>query len=217
MFSSSSTYHFSFKDQHLHFFSTSCTTDTTFFPTSYPVPDNEFDHAVLTIVCMCVCIDIECSPYMAWRLQCSCQFCNWDTYGSLYVECLHRLGLPLLYYRQICGDLIFMYQLFNGGVDMTPEDIFTLAEDGCMRGHPCKVLKPRATSSVRRSLFSIGISRNSLPAKVVCSGSVNLSKANLEPAPACTTIFLACATLRMGLVLLQYLCRYTREEESIEA
>ena len=99
-----------------------------------------------------------------------------------YEERLRRLGLPSLYYRRMRGDMIFMYQLFNGGVDITPEDFFTLAKDGCTRGHPYKVLKPRATCRVRRSVFSIRAVNdwNSLPAKVVCSGSANSFKASLD-------------------------------------
>ena len=99
-----------------------------------------------------------------------------------YKERLKLLKLPSLYYRRKRGDMIFLYQLFHGGVDIRPEDFFTLAADGITRGHPFKVLKPRAVCRVRRSIFSVRVvdSWNTLPAKVVCSASVAAFKANLD-------------------------------------
>ena len=53
--------------------------------------------------------------------------------------------------------MIFLYELFHGGVDIKPEDFFTLAAHGITRGQPFKVLKPRAVSRARRSVFSVWV------------------------------------------------------------
>ena len=99
-----------------------------------------------------------------------------------YEERLRRLQLPSLYYRRKRGDMIFMYQLFHSGVDLDPEDFFTIVKEGTTRGHPFKVHKPRATCRVRRFAFSVRVvnSWNGLPATVVCSPSLASFKANLD-------------------------------------
>ena len=99
-----------------------------------------------------------------------------------YEERLRRLRLPSLYYRRKRGDMIFMYQLFNGGVDVNPEDFFSLVKGGTTRGHPFKVQKPRAECRVRRSAFSVRVvnSWNALPAHVVCSSSLTSFKKHLD-------------------------------------
>ena len=99
-----------------------------------------------------------------------------------YEKRLQRLRLPSLYYRRRRGDMVFMYQLFHGGLDANPEVYFTLAENRLTRGHPYKVLKQRAVGRVRRSAFSIRSVNdwNALPESVVCSASVNIFKASLD-------------------------------------
>ena len=99
-----------------------------------------------------------------------------------YEERLRRLQLPSLYYRRKRGDMIYMYQLFNSGINVNPKDFFTLVKDGTTRGHPFKVLKPRAACRVRRSVFSVRVVNdwNALPAYVVCSASVTSFKASLD-------------------------------------
>ena len=44
-----------------------------------------------------------------------------------YEERLRVLKLPSLYFRRKRGDMIFVYQLLNGGVDMIPADLFERA------------------------------------------------------------------------------------------
>ena len=41
-----------------------------------------------------------------------------------------RKRLPSLYYRRKRGDTIYVYQLFNGGVDIIPNKFFTRVSDG---------------------------------------------------------------------------------------
>ena len=99
-----------------------------------------------------------------------------------YEKRLQRLQLPSLYYRRRRGDMVFMYQLFNGGIDANPEAYFVLAGRRLTRGHPFKILKQRAVCRVRRSAFSIRSVNdwNALPESVVRSASVNTFKASLD-------------------------------------
>ena len=99
-----------------------------------------------------------------------------------YVDRLRSLRLPSLYYRRRRGDMIYLYQLFHRGVDADPAKLFNLATERTTRGHPFKVLKPTATSRVRRSVLAVRAVNdwNSLPADVVCSPSVNSFKTRLD-------------------------------------
>ena len=99
-----------------------------------------------------------------------------------YEERLRALQLPSLYYRRRRGDMIHTYQIFHGGVDVNPTDLFVLATGATTRGNPYKVFKPSAVVRVRRTAFAIRVIKdwNSLPAEVVCSPTVNKFKANLD-------------------------------------
>ena len=102
--------------------------------------------------------------------------------GLSYQERLRALQLPSLYYRRRRGDMIFMYQMFHNGVDMSPTDLFETATDAVTRGHPYKLRKPAAVCRVRRSALAVRTVNdwNSLPAGVVCSPTVNTFKARLD-------------------------------------
>ena len=102
-----------------------------------------------------------------------------------YEERLRRLRLPSLYYRRKRGDMIFMYQLFNCGVDVNPEDFFSFVKGGTTRGHPFKVQKPRAECRVRRSAFSVRVVNcwNALPAQ--CTRGLLVLLDILQEAPGC--------------------------------
>ena len=78
--------------------------------------------------------------------------------------------------------MIFIYQMFNGGVDISPVDLFELASDGTTRGHPFKLRKPSAVCRSRRAALAVRTVNdwNGLPSKVVCSPSVNIFKARLD-------------------------------------
>ena len=78
--------------------------------------------------------------------------------------------------------MIFMYQMFHSGVDMSPTDLFKTATDAATRGHPYKLRKPAAVSRVRRSALAVRAVNdwNSLPAKVVSSPTVNSFKVRLD-------------------------------------
>lgn len=99
-----------------------------------------------------------------------------------YVERLQALHLPSLYYRRRRGDMIRVYQLFNGGVDQDFQQFFTLDHNTRTRGHKWKILKPLATSRVRRNAFAIRVVSdwNGLPSSVVEASSVNHFKNKLD-------------------------------------
>ena len=99
-----------------------------------------------------------------------------------YTERLQHLKLPSLYYRRRRGDMIAIYQLFNGGLDLEPEQFFTVAGTTSTRGHPLKLQKPQATTRVRRNTLAVRAINNwnSLPRHVVMSLSINQFKANLD-------------------------------------
>ena len=78
--------------------------------------------------------------------------------------------------------MIAVYQLRNGGLDLNPDQFFTLANTTHTRGHPLKLKKPQATSRVRRNTLAVRAVNdwNSLPSHVVLSSSINQFKARLD-------------------------------------
>ena len=99
-----------------------------------------------------------------------------------YPERLRSLGLPSLYYRRRRGDMIMVYQMLHGGVDLQPDDFFSPAVMTTTRGHPWKPDKPRATSRIRRNTFSVRVVNdwNALPLRVVASETLNQFKSRLD-------------------------------------
>ena len=99
-----------------------------------------------------------------------------------YTERLRRLGLPSLYYRRRRGDMIMVYQLLHGGVDLDPHLFFAPAASGPTRGHAWKLRKPRAETRTRRLAFGVRVVNdwNALPASVVSARTLNAFKARLD-------------------------------------
>lgn len=99
-----------------------------------------------------------------------------------YPERLRQLGLPSLYYRRRRGDMITVYQLIHSGLDLDPDFFFSPATTTTTRGHPWKLIKPRAVSRIRRHAFSVRVVNdwNSLPLHVVTSETVNQFKSRLD-------------------------------------
>ena len=99
-----------------------------------------------------------------------------------YHQRLQRLNLPSLYYRRRRGDMIMVYQLLHGSLDLDPHAFFDTAVTRDTRGHPWKLTKPRAVSRIRRNAFSTRVINdwNNLPAAVVNSESLNQFKNRLD-------------------------------------
>ena len=66
-----------------------------------------------------------------------------------YQDRLRHLDLPSLYYHRRRGDMIAMYQMLNGGLDVQPEKFVEPAPSSGTRGHTKKLRKPQAQSRVR--------------------------------------------------------------------
>ena len=99
-----------------------------------------------------------------------------------YPERLHHLGLPSLLYRRRRGDMVTVYQLLHGGMDIAPEQFLTLHNSDRTRGHRWKLSKPRAGTLSRRNAFSVRVVNdwNSLPEAVVSAESPEAFKARLD-------------------------------------
>ena len=99
-----------------------------------------------------------------------------------YPERLRLLDLPSLYYRRRRGDMIMVYQILHGGVDLDPEVFFSVAARVPTRGHPWKLQKPRAESRVRRNALGVRVINywNALPEHVVTAATLNQFKSALD-------------------------------------
>ena len=78
--------------------------------------------------------------------------------------------------------MITIYQLMNGGLDVDPDQFFSLADNATIRGHPLKLKKPQVISRVRRNTLAVRAVNdwNSFPSHVVLSSSINQFKARLD-------------------------------------
>ena len=78
--------------------------------------------------------------------------------------------------------MITVYQLPHGGLELDPRYFFDTAATRETRGHPWKLMKPRAVSRIRRNAFSIRVINdwNSLPAAVVSLDSLNQFKSRCD-------------------------------------
>ena len=78
--------------------------------------------------------------------------------------------------------MIVTYQLLNGGLDIEPDQFFSLAGTTTTRGHLLKLKKPQAASRVRRNTLAVRAINdwNSLPSHVVLSSSTNQFKSLLD-------------------------------------
>ena len=99
-----------------------------------------------------------------------------------YTMRLRALKRPSLYHRRRRGDMIAVYQLLRGGFDLDPQVFFDTALARDTRGHPWRLVKPRAVSRIRRNAFSTRVVNdwNSLPPEVVASDTVNQFKNRLD-------------------------------------
>ena len=99
-----------------------------------------------------------------------------------YSERLRQLEIPSLYYRRRRGDMIRLYQIFNSAVDLEHTQLFERDTSNRTRGHPFKLLKPRADTRVRRHAFGVRSINdwNGLPAQVVTAPSTSSFKARLD-------------------------------------
>lgn len=99
-----------------------------------------------------------------------------------YQARLRHLKLPSLYYRRRRGDMIHVYLMLHGGVDVSTLNMFEMHTGGVTRGHSLKLSKPRASCRARQNFFSVRVVNdwNGLPDAVVNAPSLNAFKNRLD-------------------------------------
>jgi len=100
----------------------------------------------------------------------------YDIRDHAYNNHLEELNLPSLNYRRCRGDMIMIYHLLHHNLNVEPSDLFTLNSSFTTRGHNFKLYKPRTTSRVRSSFFTVGAINdwNSFSPTIVNAPTVNI-------------------------------------------
>ena len=98
-----------------------------------------------------------------------------------YSQRLRELNLPSLTYRRLRGDMITIYQILHGSIDVQ-EGLIQLSNTRNTRGHNLNLHKPRAKSRARRNFLSVRAVNNwnSLPSSVISAPSLNAFKSRLD-------------------------------------
>ena len=99
-----------------------------------------------------------------------------------YAERLKVLNLPSLQYRRRRGDVILVYQMLQGRLNIHREVFFQERTLRTTRGHTHKLAKPHAQTRARRNHWSIRVINdwNSLPEDIVTAGSLNEFKNKID-------------------------------------
>ena len=104
---------------------------------------------------------VECwsSPFhfSSWR-ECKedrATKCVQDLSSLEYDERLVTLKLPTLSYRRHRADMIMVYNILQGNVNLQPGLFFHLNLSSATRGHDFKLFKPHAQKNVRSKFFSV--------------------------------------------------------------
>ena len=92
------------------------------------------------------------------------------------------LNFPSLSYRRKRGDMIALYQILRGHIDLNISDHFNFPTYTSTRGHMMKLFKSRSSSRVRSNFFSYRVINdwNSLPDYIINSPSVSIFKHHLD-------------------------------------
>ena len=102
--------------------------------------------------------------------------------GMSYADRLSVLDLYSVKGRLLRADLMKVWKMFNGLSAVSPGEIFQMAEQRGLRGHPLKLAHRFAELDARKRFFSFRVVPhwNSLPAEVVLLTSVEAFKAALH-------------------------------------
>ena len=92
-----------------------------------------------------------------------------------YLDRLKLLKLETLELRRLKADLILVYKIINGLVDLNFDDFFKLSSCTMTRGHSLRLVLPKVRLDVRKYFFSTRIVQlwNNLPETVVTAVSVS--------------------------------------------
>lgn len=98
-----------------------------------------------------------------------------------YEDRLKILGITTLETRRVRGDLIEVFKILKGVVNVESKIFFNVVESGT-RGHSLKLFKPGCRLDVRKYFFSHRVIEvwNSLPEEVVSSATVDRFKSKLD-------------------------------------
>ena len=98
-----------------------------------------------------------------------------------YMERLRDLRLPSLTYRRARGDMILIYQILHGLVDVD-QDLLLLSSNRHTRGHQYKLSIERARTLPRRHFLSVRAANrwNGLPPDVVSAPTLSTFKSRLD-------------------------------------
>ena len=98
-----------------------------------------------------------------------------------YENRLRMLKLPSLAHRRRRGDMIFMFKLISGKLNLDPQSFFKISET-TTRGHKYKVFKKHAKKLTRINSFSQRVVNdwNALPAEIVEAKSIISFKNELD-------------------------------------
>ena len=99
-----------------------------------------------------------------------------------YQERLQKLSLLSIKDRMLRGDLIEVYKIVTGKVNVDANQFFEIQDESITRGHQLKLKRRRATHHFRNMVFSNRVVEpwNGLPAHVISSPSVNVFKRRLD-------------------------------------
>ena len=110
-----------------------------------------------------------------------CRRCNLNI-GS-YLERLNALGLNTLEYRRCKYDVILVYKIIHGLIDLNFSDFFSFSSSPYnLRRHSYSLKMSKFNTDVRKSFFSNRIIKlwNSLPDSVVNSPSIYIFRKRLD-------------------------------------
>ena len=99
-----------------------------------------------------------------------------------YAERLKALRLPSLQFRRRRGDVILVYQVLHGRLNLPQEAFFTKSTLHSTRGHSLKLAKPHAQTRVRKNHWSIRVVNdwNSLPDDIVMAETLKEFKNKID-------------------------------------
>ena len=99
-----------------------------------------------------------------------------------YHQRLSRLGMDSLELRRVRADLIFMYKLVFGLIDVDTSNLFVLRSDNICRGHQFKLYLPHCKTAARYNFLNHRVSRvwNSLSGNEVDFASLGCFKSSLS-------------------------------------
>ena len=99
-----------------------------------------------------------------------------------YQERLKQTGIPSMYYRRQRGDMIMVYQIMTGRLQILDGQLLERADNRGTRGHHFKLKKPPVNTATRQHSFAIRVVNewNGLPEDIISAPTVNTFKNRLD-------------------------------------